>query len=233
MTNNLQSGVNGIIASLRIPTLIGTADEIQQVNGYELVRGSSATQDNKITGEILSPVNGTNTIFKVQNYPIVTGSGLGIITISTTDVQVFDNGASVIVARVDGLNGLVYLALPPAMGDTVTINYFYKRTDTKITDEVLSDQVDGVTTTFYTHHLPIVDGTNAGRPTTTISNIIVKDNGAIVSDVSSLDGMNGNFTLSSPVLAGHTLTVTYYFNAWANTSDDLPYIDETLSLIHI
>jgi hypothetical protein len=227
--SSLQSGIAGILANLRIPALIGTADEIQQVNGYELFRGSSATQDNKKVGEDLSAqADGTNRMFQVINYPIVVGDGLGRVTTNTNDVEVIVNSVKVIVAKVDGLNGKIYLALAPHLHDVVTVTYFYKKTDTRIVDEDLSDQIDGTTTTFFTHHLPIVDGTNAGRPTTTIENIVVKINGAIVTnDVSHLDGLNGNFTMSSPPTIGQIIKVTYYFNMWANTYDDLPYPGET------
>jgi len=219
----LDSAVGGLLANLRIPALIGTADEIKKVDGYELIRGSSPTFDNKKVNEDVSgQLTGTNRDFTVINFPIVVGDGLGRITTNTNDVEVKVNGVLAIVSKVDGLNGKVYLALTPKSTDTVTITYFYKKTDTKITDEELTDQVDGTTITFFTHHKPIVDGSNAGKATTTTGNIIVKVNGAIV-EVAHLDGVEGSFTLQAPPLLGDTLTVTYYFNMHPNTADDLPF----------
>ena len=219
----LDSAVGGLLANIRIPALIGTADEIKLVSGYELYRGSSATQDNKKTNEDVSgQATGTNRIFQVANSPIVAGDGRGVVTNNTNNVEVFVNAVKVVVAKVDGLTGQITLALAPKSSDTVTINYFYKKTDTKVIDEDLSDQADGSTTTFNTHHKPIVDGSNAGMTTTKVGNIIVKVNGAIV-DVSNLDGANGAFTLTAPPASTDVVKVTYYFNVWANTADDLPY----------
>jgi hypothetical protein len=212
-----------LLGNTRIPALIGTSEEIKKLDGYEMIRGSSPIKDNKKVAEDVSAqfvVAGTRT-FQVQNYPIVVGDGLGKITNNTNDVQVFVNGIQVIVAKVTGLSGTVTVAISPKTSDVVTVTYFYKKTDTKIIDESLSDQVDGLNTSFYTHFKPIVDGSNAGKPTTNVGNIIVKDNGSIV-DVAHLDGVEGFFTLTVPPASGHTLTVTYYFNQYANTADDLP-----------
>lgn len=219
---SLDASVAGLLANLRIPALIGVSEEIKKVDGYEMTRGSSSTLDNKKVGEDVSgKLVGTNRDFQVSKFPIVTGEGLGKITNNTNDVEVKVNGTKVIVAKVDGLSGRIYLALPPKDSDVVTVTYFYKKTDTKVIDENISSQVDGVSTTFYTHFKPIVDGNNAGRATTSVGNIIVKVNGAIV-EVSHLDGVEGMFTLAVPPETGDVLTVTYYFNSHPNTADDLP-----------
>lgn len=222
-STNLDSAVSGLLANQRIPALIGTAEEIKRVEGYELVRGSSSNLDNKkvnedVSGQLVS----TNRDFTVINYPIVVGDGLGRVTNNTNDVEVKVNGTKVIVAKVEGSNGKVYLALTPKSTDEVTITYFYKKTDTRVLDEDLSDQIDSSVVTFFTYHKPIVDGTNAGKPSTTISSIIVKVNNVIV-EVSNLDGVEGSFTLADAPEVGDVLTVTYYFNTYMNTADDLPY----------
>lgn len=223
VTTNLDTAIGGLLANLRIPALVGTAEEIKLADGYELVRGSSPSLDNrKVNEDVSVQLTGANRDFTVANFPIVIGDGLGRITNNTNDVEVKVNGTRVIVAKVEGLNGKIYLALAPNDSDVVTVTYYYKKTDTKVTDEDLSDQVDGATTTFFTHHKPIVDGTNAGRASTTVSTITVKVNSAIV-EVSHLDGVEGSFTLTSPPSASDTLTVTYYFNSHPNTADDLPY----------
>jgi hypothetical protein len=215
----LDNSVASLAGNLRIPALIGTADEIQKVNGYELVRGSSATVDNHRVGEETTPVNGR--VIQTQNYPLVVGDGLGRITNNTADVQVLVNGTQVIVAKVIGLTGQVNLALPTKLTDVVTISYYYKKTDTKVVDEDISDQADGANLLFYTHHKPIVDGSNAGHATTNVGNIIVKVNNSIV-DVLHLDGVNGSFILVVAPASTDTVKITYYFNMYANTGDDLP-----------
>ena len=220
---SLDASVGGLLGNLRIPALVGVAEEIKRVDGYELVRGSSPTLDNrKVNEDVSGQLTGTNRNFTVQHFPIVVGDGMGRITNNTNDVEVKVNGTRVIVAKVNGINGEIFLALPPKDADVVTITYFYKKTDTKIIDESLADQIDGLSTTFFTHHKPIVDGTNAGKATTTTGNIIVKINSAIV-EVSHLDGVEGSFTLTVPPTLGDTLTVTYWFNMHPNTADDLPY----------
>jgi hypothetical protein len=221
-STSLDSSVGGLLANLRIPAVIGTSDEVKKVDGYELIRGSSQTTDNKkINEDVSAQLTGTNKNFTVINFPIVIGDGFGRVTYNINDVEVKVNDLKVIVSKVDGLNGNIYLALAPKDSDIVTVTYFYKKTDTKIIDEDLSDQVDG-TTTFFTHRKPIVDGTNAGRSTTNVNDIIVKVNNAIV-DVSNLDGVEGSFTLSIAPAPSDILTVTYYYNTHPNTEDDLPY----------
>jgi hypothetical protein len=222
-STNLDTAIGGLLANQRIPALVGTAEEVKRVEGYELVRGSSPNLDNrKVNEDVSAGFTGTNRDFTVLNYPIVVGDGLGRVTNNTNDVEVKVNGTKVIVAKVEGANGRIYLALAPRSTDEVTCTYFYKKTDTRVVDEDISDQITVSAVTFYTHHKPIVDGTNAGKATTTISNITVKVNNAIV-EVSHLDGVNGEFTLTEPPAPGQTLTVTYYYNMHLNTADDLPF----------
>lgn len=222
-STTLDSAVGGLLANQRIPALIGTAEEVKKVDGYELVRGSSPNIDNRKSNEDVSgQLTGTNRDFTVLNYPIVVGDGLGRVTNDPNDVVVKVNGTQVIVSKVEGANGKVYLALVPKSTDEVTITYYYKKTDTRVVDEDLSDQVDGSALTFFTHNKPIVDGTNAGRASTTVSTIIVKVNGAVV-EVATLDGVEGSFTLTEPPEIGDELTITYYYNTHMNTADDLPF----------
>lgn len=218
----LDPAVAGLLGNLRVPAVMGTSNETKILDAYDMIRGSSASRDNqKVNEDVSSQLTGTNRDFTVANYPIVKGDGTGTTTYNINDVTVKVNDVKVIIASVDGLNGIITLALPPDAADTVTVTYWYNRTDTQVTDEDLSTQADGATTTFYTHHGPIVDGTNAGRTTTNVNNITVKVNSAIV-DVSNLNGVDGAFTLSSPPAGSDVVEVTYYFNHWANTADDLP-----------
>ena len=46
-----ESPVQGVLAGLRIPVLIGTGSEILVQNNLELVRGSSSTVDQRIVQE--------------------------------------------------------------------------------------------------------------------------------------------------------------------------------------
>ena len=218
----LDPAIGGLLGNIRIPALIGTSEEIKKLEGYETVRGSSPSQDNRKVNENVTGFTGTNKSFTVAHFPITTGDGMGRVTTNTNDVEVKVNGEKAIVAKVDGINGVITLALPPKASDTVTSTYFYKNTDTKVVDEDLSTQASGTNTTFYTHHKPIVDGSNGGRTTTNVGMVTVKVNGAIVA-VSHLDGVEGAITLATPPAGTDTVKVTYYFNGFSNTADDLPY----------
>jgi hypothetical protein len=65
-----------------------------------------------------------NATFQVFNRPIVDGSGGGLTTTDTSKVVVKVNSLQVVPSAVDGTNGTVTLAQPPAMGSTVEITYW-------------------------------------------------------------------------------------------------------------
>ena len=213
---NLDPAVVGLLGNLRIPAIIGTAEEVKVANSMDLARGSSATRDQKKTDEIATGFTGTNKAFTVRNFPIVVGDNTGRVTNNPADVFVKVNDVQVLVAKVDGPNGVVTLALAPKVADEVKVTYFYKLTDTKVVDEIHTQDVDGViiggvpvgTRIFYTDHAPIVD---VGKTTTDPNRVTVKVNGAI-EPVTFLDGSSGAFTLATIPLIGDTLTITYYWN---------------------
>jgi hypothetical protein len=225
----LDQPIATLLANLRVPALIGTAEEVNLLDGYEMVRGSSPTIDQKVTEDVSSFFDGMgnlgNRTFTTFHKPIVTGDGSGTITNKANNIVVKVDGIIAIVASIVGLSGTVVLALAPnptgTSNPTVTIAYFYKRTDTRILNENLSDQADGSTTTFYVANEPIVDGSNAGRVTTNVSDVKVKVSNSFA-DVIHLDGANGAITLATAPALNATVTVTYFFNQYPNTSDDLP-----------
>ncbi len=65
-----------------------------------------------------------NASFSVYNRPVVDGSSSGLTTTDTSKVVVKINGVQVIPSGLDGKNGVVTLATPPAPGSVVTINYW-------------------------------------------------------------------------------------------------------------
>lgn len=65
-----------------------------------------------------------NASFFVANRPVVDGSSSGLTTTDTSKVVVKVNGIQVIPTSLDGKNGKVTLAAPPAPGSTVTVNYY-------------------------------------------------------------------------------------------------------------
>ena len=116
--------------------------------------------------------------------------------------------------------------MPPASGSLLELTYFYKKTDTKVIDENLAFQADGSNKTFFTKFAPIVDGSNAGKTSTNVKSIVVKINN-VITPAAFLDGAEGSFTLQTAPLSTDTVTVSYFYNTHANTSDDLPYANPT------
>ena len=58
------------------------------------------------------------------------------------------NGERVPVNEVDGLNGEITLSYAPNVGDLIELNYFFKRRDTYVQAEDLTEQADGTNVTF-------------------------------------------------------------------------------------
>jgi len=147
--------INQLIGGLRVPVLIGVAKETLSQTNFEIIRGSSSVADTPIFGEdatgryvvsgpnnnpVLGAANGVITKFRVRNYPIVDGTGVGKVTFNAQAVSVTVNGAQAVVSSVDGPNGIVQLLIPPQPTDQVSVNYYFHRKDTRITDDV-SDEV--------------------------------------------------------------------------------------------
>lgn len=148
-----------LLGGLRIPVLIGTGRETLSQSDFELIRGSSSVADTPIFAEdaagrfvqggppnnpVLGNADGVRSQFRVRNYPIVDGDGIGRVTFDVSKVSVKVNGQSVVVAGVDGPNGLVSLLVPPQPTDVVLVDYFFHRRDTRITDDV-SSQITAAT----------------------------------------------------------------------------------------
>lgn len=143
--------IGQLLAGLRVPVIIGVARETLSQSNVEIIRGSSALADTPIFGEdaaghwvvggtpsnpTLGNQDGSRTTFRVRNYPIVDGFGVGRVTFDASSVNVTINGQQTIVSSVDGANGLVSLLVPPGETDNVAVNYFFRRSDTKVTDNV-------------------------------------------------------------------------------------------------
>lgn len=152
----IQNQLTGPPSGLQVPIIIGTGKETLSLSNFELVRGSSSTADQAIRNEDVSArflgnlndhehsaliqVNGVSNKFRVQNFPITQGNGQGTVTNRPQDVSVTIDGIPVVVAAVDGDNGVVTLQLPPVSGSEIRVSYFFNRTDT-LTQDDLSGQV--------------------------------------------------------------------------------------------
>ena len=150
--------VGQILAGLRIPVIIGVGQESLTQSNFEMIRGSSSTADTPIFGEdaagrwIVSGTNDNPTLgnqngnlfkFRVRNFPIVDGLGIGKTTFDPSRVSVLINGVQTVVASVDGTNGVIGLLLPPTVTDVVSVNYYFHRRDTLITDTLTTQVTAG------------------------------------------------------------------------------------------
>lgn len=231
----------------RFPGIVGTGLEDVRISNFEMIRGSSAINDNLILEEdVSSQLDGTDSNFTVANYPIVTGAGTGTPATNPNDVIVLVNGEAVAVNSVNGLTGSIQLVQIPLATDTVRVNYYYKRRDTYVEDADLSYQADGTNVSFKVEDLRITTGDNSGSSATdnnigqtveilynpnpavagdeftrTVLVIDAKVNGVSVT-ISSLDGSNAEFQLADAPAATDTVTVTYFTNLWQDTYDILP-----------
>lgn len=230
--------------SLRYPAFIGVGQEEERIESFEMVRGSSATADNLILGEIAAS-NGRGNVFDgvnvevgVKHYPLVKGDGQGVFATDPSQVIVQVNGENSPVQRIDAVNGLVTLVNPPLEGDSVVLNYYFKRRDSYNEAEDLSPQADGTTRQFKVKSSRIVKGDNGGASATssdvngsattesngsliTVPILLVMVNGSEVS-VESISGSTGVFTLVSAPESGDEILVSYFSNDYQNTYDILP-----------
>jgi hypothetical protein len=125
-----------LFGTARVPVIIGEGLEYFTYSNEELFRGSSAVADNPVTGENESDqVTGTNNTFQVTYFPIVTGTGQGIVTSDPTLIQVQVNGIPAVVSSLNGTLGQFTLQAIPPVGSTVTVSYYFKRTDTYVLNE--------------------------------------------------------------------------------------------------
>ncbi len=147
-----------VLGGIRIPVLIGTGQESLSQSNIEIIRGSSSVADTPIFGEdvasrwVVSGSNSNPTLgaqdgslvkFRTRNYPVVDGAGVGRTTFDASKVSVTVNGTQVVVAAIDGTNGIVTLLVPPTPTDVVAVNYFFHRKDIRATDDVSSQVTSG------------------------------------------------------------------------------------------
>src|SRR6478736_2728842 len=134
---------------LRLGAFIGVAQEILSISNFEMIRGSSATNDIPFQGEDVSDqFDGTNREFFVSHFPVVTGQGQGITTNNPNDLTVTIDGNPAQVVGVEGATGRVVLGNIPPVDSVVKVNYFFSRKDTHVTDDDLSEQADGSNKVF-------------------------------------------------------------------------------------
>ena len=151
-----ENPLTGAFSSLKIPVFIGEGNEYLYQPNLEMVRGSSSNIDQRRVDEdetgravvqvlasgkvVTGAFDGVITKFQVRNLPVVDGNGTGVPTRNRADVTVTIDGEPIVVRSLNGVTGVIELAQAPKKDQEVRCSYFFKRTDTLITDDV-SDQV--------------------------------------------------------------------------------------------
>lgn len=152
-----ESPVSGVLAGVRIPVLIGTGNELLQQQDLEIIRGSSSSVDQQVPQEdetgravveitlagqvVLGDFNGARRRIQVRNFPITSGDGSGRTATDPSSILVTINGRPDVVLSVARADiGVIEISTAPLLTDDVRVTYFFKRTDTFMTDNV-SEQV--------------------------------------------------------------------------------------------
>ena len=232
-----QSPVSGVLAGVRIPVYIGTGNELLQQQDLEVIRGSSSSVDQQVpqedetgravvqinqTGEVtLGSFNGERRRIQVRNFPITNGDGTGTIATDPSSIFVTINGRPDVVLSVARADiGVIEISTAPDLGDEVRITYFFKRTDTQITDDTsqqvtpTSAIINGAIGNLYEFtaetntFIATVDG-NVSAPTQQIVTATFPTGGVSAATVVSL--ING-------AAAGTSLVASTYTNNFGQTA---------------
>jgi hypothetical protein len=200
-----------LFGSARIPVIIGEGVQNFVFSNEEIFRGSSATADDQSVNEDISAqVTGLNNTFQVTYFPVVTGTGKGVVTNDPSLIQVTANGIPVTVISLNGAAGsFVTQQIIPA-GTSLLVTYFFKRTDTLITNEDLSAQVPQFASFTYAPSTPAVSGAATAHLLTAAAYAILASAGVTSSVSTNVAGGNvgsyptntitGTFNYTSPAM---------------------------------
>jgi hypothetical protein len=125
----------------RIPVIIGEGVQFFTTSNFELFRGSSPVQDDQSVNENISDqVTGLTQSFVTTYAPVTDGSGKGVTTNDPSKIQVqavYSNGniVPVTVISLNGATGAFTTQDIIPVGTDLTIDYFFKRGDTLVTNE--------------------------------------------------------------------------------------------------
>jgi hypothetical protein len=131
----------------RIPVIIGEGQQFFTVSNFETFRGSSPVQDDQSVNENISDqVTGLTRGFNTTFYPVTDGTGKGVVTNDPSKLQVqaiYSNGniVPVTVISLNGATGAFTTQDIIPVGTDLTLDYFFKRGDTLVTNEDASAQI--------------------------------------------------------------------------------------------
>ena len=117
----IQSLFTGVTGSAYTNNFALSAVRLSAQNSLVIGNGTA----NNVLGLSVNQATSRNSVFYVYQGPITDGSNSGVTTTDVADVVVRVNGVVTPAISVDGANRSVTLALPPAPGATVTVQYFW------------------------------------------------------------------------------------------------------------
>ena len=126
--NDVTVYVNGV--AVPVAAVVGSTGVVSLINApvpgdtVEISYFFKRTDTLHTNEDLSAQADSTNTTFKVDFLPIVSGNNGGTVTTDPTRVVAKVNGTPVAVSAVDGADGLVTLAAAPAGGATVTLTYY-------------------------------------------------------------------------------------------------------------
>lgn len=131
-----------LFGDLRIPVLIGEGQEAKAHKNVEMHRGSSSVADDLVVKENLSDqVTGLTRTFHLNYFPVVKGNGQGVVTNIPTDITILVDGVPATVTSLNGTTGEFQLQSILPEGTQLEATYFFKRVDTYIENESLTEHV--------------------------------------------------------------------------------------------
>ena len=132
----LQNNSAPTLGTARIPVIIGEGQQFFNAANVELFRGSSAVQDDQSVNENISnQVTGLTRSFNTSFFPVVDGTGRGVVTNDPSKVQITaidpqGNVTPVTVISLNGATGAFTTQLIIPSGFELLATYFFKRGDT-------------------------------------------------------------------------------------------------------
>jgi hypothetical protein len=201
-TSTIEDAGTTLFGDTKVTVLLGEGEEFRTSNNVEVHRGSSSnTDDRRAKEDLSSQINGVTRQFQVQYFPIVSGNGRGETTNNPTDITVTVNGNPTSVSTLDGTTGKFLIDVILLSGDVIAVDYFFKRSDTLVTLEDLSNEIP----TFATM------AAQAGKLNLTLSNpgflgnsvtlAFTSTPGAPVADLMAITGQGTN-TISIEIMKG-------------------------------
>lgn len=178
-----------------------------------------------IPGELGNNVSLTLTDGSLASPPVTAADVVAVSGVGTDAISIELRKTDNSLRTVADVATLINAGIPTLSGGYLVVTSTTGTTSTPMTDDAAVNFAGGTgpssNTAFKVKNVPIVDGSNGGVVTTTPTDVTVLVNDTKVA-VKSLDGANGLVTLASPVTAGSTLTITYFYNHYQDTFDLLP-----------